>query len=212
MPWPPWMTSLPVLALEVIVAADIRHDVVAGAAEDDVVAVAALEPVVAAVAIERVVAFAGDEDVIEIGAAQHDMLVAGVLEIIRVGARCRRVVPNHLRLELVATEQDPRLGVADVVEALIDVGRGGIVTQNAVRTGIVEYVGVELPRRVDLEDEARGREHVARQVRGVGVRHDQFGERVVLQLVDEVETRKAGEVVKPVTVLEASPSGLRTRS
>ena len=64
-----------------------------------VVAVAAFEPVVAAVALERVVADAGDEDVVAGGAAEHDMVVAGVLQVVRVGARRRGVVANDQRSE-----------------------------------------------------------------------------------------------------------------
>ncbi len=93
-PWPPWMTSLPVAALEDVVAAEIGDDVVAGAALDVVVAVAAFEAVVAVVAVQRVVADAGDQDVVAGGAAEDDMLVAGVLEVVRVGRRPLRDCPG----------------------------------------------------------------------------------------------------------------------
>ena len=60
----------------------------------------------------------------------------------------------------------------------------------------------ELVGRVDLEDEARRREDVGREMRRVGVEHHQFGERVVLHLAKEVEAREAGQVVEAVAVLQ----------
>src|SRR5262245_413775 len=182
------------LALKVIVAADVRDDIIAGAADDDVVAVAALELIVAAVAIERVVALAADENVIAGGAAEDDMLVAGVPEVIRVQARSRRVVANDIRLKKLVAD-----GIGIPVNAVRanDVVGGSL---NAIRTGFVQTG--ELPRRVDLENKARRGEDVGRQVGGIGIRHDQFGERVVLQLGEEVETCKAGQVIEPVTVLQ----------
>ena len=84
-----------VAALDVVVAAAVADDVVAVAAVDDVVAEPALELVVAAVAEERVVADAGDQGVGVLGAAEHDVLVAGVAEIVGVGAGCRRVVADR---------------------------------------------------------------------------------------------------------------------
>ena len=46
------------------------------------------------------------------------------------------------------------------------------------------------------------REHVRRQVRRVGVEHDQLGERVVLELGAEVQARGARQVVETVAVLQ----------
>src|SRR5215510_4489404 len=161
-----------VVALEDVVAADIGEDVVAQAAAEEVVAEAAFHAVVAAVAIERVVAFAGDDDVIEIGAAQDDMLVAGVLQVIGIRAGRQRVVTNHQRLERAVADWI-LVGCGNVVKSLIQ-GCSRIVTQNAVRTRIIEHVGIELPGDVDLEEKTRRREDVARQVGGIGVRHDQF--------------------------------------
>ena len=70
--------------LDVVVAAAVLDDVVAVATVDDVVAEAALEPVVAAVAEQRVVADAGDEGVGLLGAAEQDVVVAGVAQIVRL--------------------------------------------------------------------------------------------------------------------------------
>ena len=88
-----------VVALEDIVAAHVGDDVVAGAAHDVVDAVATLEPVVAGIAVERVVADAGDEDVVAGRAAEDDMVVAGVLQVVRVRARGTGVVANDQRGE-----------------------------------------------------------------------------------------------------------------
>ena len=87
------------VALEDVVAAAVRDDVVAGAAFDVVDTVAAFEPVIAAVAPERVVADAGDEDVVACGAAENDMVYAGVLEVVRIRARRSGVIPNNQRNE-----------------------------------------------------------------------------------------------------------------
>ena len=46
---------------------------------------------------------------------------------------------------------------------------------------------VELLRLVDLEREADRLEDIARQVHGVGIRHDHLGERVELELVAEAK-------------------------
>ena len=42
----------------------------------------------------------------------------------------------------------------------------------------------------------------AGQMRGVGVEHHQFGERVIFELGEEVKTRQAAQVVEPVAVLQ----------
>ena len=45
-------------------------------------------------------------------------------------------------------------------------------------------------------------------MRRIGVRHDQLGERVVLELGEEVESRGAVQVVEPVAVLQRLELGL----
>ena len=159
-PLPPWMTSLPSSPLRMSSPPHVGDDVVAGAALDLVVAVAAFEPVVAAVALERVVALAGDQDVVAVGAAEDDMVVAGVLEVVGVGARRRRVVADDQR------DQQCRRCRPIVVDASSIVRRVVPMPSGPGRSTS------ELPRLVDLEDEARRREDVGRQVRHVGVRHD----------------------------------------
>ncbi len=70
--------------LDVVVAADVLDDVVAVAAIDDVVAEAALEVVVAAIAEQRVVADTRDENVGRVGAAEDDVVAAGVAQIVGI--------------------------------------------------------------------------------------------------------------------------------
>ena len=180
-----------VAPLKVVVAAQVRHDVVARTAEDHVDAVAAIEPVIAGVAVERVVADAGNDRVIAGGAAEDDVILAGVLEVVRIRRLRSGIVPNH--------QPDGIIRCQEVVGALIFWCRG-IVKQDAVRTG--DHTLVVLPRLVDLEDEAGCREDVAREMRRVGVGHDQLRERVVLQLAEEVEPLGAFQVVEPVAVLQ----------
>ncbi len=163
-----------VIPLNVIVAAGVGDDVVAGPGANEVVAVAALDAVIAAIAPDRVVADTGDQNVVAIGAAEHDVLIAGVLQIVEVG-------PN--RAGVVADDQRSEEAVANGI-------------------GIAE-ITVELPRLIDLEDQARRLEHETRQMCGVGVRHHHLGERVVLELGDEVEPRGTIQVVEPVAVLQS---------
>ena len=49
-----------------------------------------------------------------VGAAEHDMLVAGVVQIVRVGARRRRVVANDQRRERIVADRIG-IGILDVV-------------------------------------------------------------------------------------------------
>ena len=86
--------------------------------------------------------------------------------------------------------------------------RGSVLSQ---RIAVAIQV-VELPGLVDLEDQARRREHVRRQMRRVGVAHDHGGEGVVLHLAEQVQTVEALQVVEAVAVLQTSPSASRRRS
>ena len=55
---------------------------------------------------------------------------------------------------------------------------------------------------IDFEDEAGSREHVGRQVAGVGIEADQLGEGVVLHLREQVQAVEALQVVETVAVLQ----------
>ena len=165
--------------LDVVVAAAVVDDVVAVAAVDDVVAEAAFEPVVAAVAEQRVVADAGDEDVVPVGAAEHDVVVAGVAQIVRLGAGGGRVVADDQRREDAAAERD-----------------------RCSRASPSPSRSLNCLALVDLEDQARGREHVRRQMRRVGVAHDHGGEGVVLHLAEQMQAVEALQVVEAVAALQ----------
>src|SRR4030095_1871118 len=71
---------------------------------------------------------------------------------------------------------------------------------NSIRASLVQP-GV-LMDRVHLEGEGGCLEDQAREVSGVGVRLDQLGERVVLQLGVEVEAGGALQVIEAVAVLQ----------
>ena len=197
MPLPPWMASLPSPPCMLSSPPLVGDDVVAGAAEDHVVAVAAFEPVVAAVAIERVVANAGDEGVVARRCRRARRDPRRCMQVVRVGTCRIGVVADHQRDERAVAERIgsrqadcPRsrpCGVAD--------RRAGCRRDRDARL-------VELPRLDRPRGEGRRREHVARQVGGVGVRHDQLGERVVLELGEEVEAGGAFQVVEAVAVLQ----------
>ncbi|MNF49995.1 hypothetical protein D3C84_312800 [compost metagenome] len=194
-----------VATLEHIVAADIGDDVVAVAALDVVVTETTFEAVVAAIAIQGVVADAGDEDVIVIGATEHHVFIAGVLQVVGVYARGCRVVANHQRHQRVIAD---RVGLE--LQGRIDfedkprgeehygrqVGRVGVVhhhlgervvlqftkeveTKGSVQ--VVEAIAVLQGLELGFEDEVEGRtEHAAE-------RHLLLGETTDPQ-VDIVET------------------------
>ena len=62
---------------------------------------------------------------------------------------------------------------------------------------------VELLGLIDLEDQARGREHIRRQMRRVGVAHDHGGEGVAFHLAEQVQAVEPLQVVEAVAVLQA---------
>ena len=74
---------------------------------------------------------------------------------------------------------------------LVDVWRRRVVQDRSRRA----QVG-------DVEDEVRPGERVGRQALDVGVAHDQLGERVALELRQQVHAGGAGQVVEPVAVLQ----------
>ena len=167
-----------VASLERVVAGRVVEDVVAEATDQVVDAVTSLHPVVAAVATDGVVALAGPDPVV------HRRVGAG---------RQRRVA---------------------AVDAVEDHVRGSGVPERAVghpceqrrlvpvlRCDVVGHTpgGAEVGH---LEHEVRPGEDVCRQRGHVGVAHDELGERVALELRQQVEARGAGQVVEPVAVLE----------
>ena len=67
---------------------------------------------------------------------------------------------------------------------------------------------VELQRLIDLEEVARRRKDERRKMLHVGARHHHLGERIVLQLGEEVEPGGAIQIVEPVAVLQVLELGL----
>ncbi len=152
-------------------------DVVAVAAVQAVDAVAADDVVIAAVAPDGVVAEVADQDVGTVGTAEHHVLAA--------------VEGQHV-----------------VVDGAIEQHAGAALDHVENDVGIVvDRVGRVLQRLVDLERELRRREHQSRKVgvarsTEVGVGHDDRGERIVLELGQEVHALGARQVVEAVAVLQ----------
>ena len=120
------------------VGAAVGNDVVAVTALDGVDAVAAFETVVAAVTPDGVVALATDDGVIVVGATEHHVLAARVLEPV-VHTVAIRILTNDRRTLDGAQEDVGRLRVRD-----------------------------GLARQIHFEGEGRGAENGVRQVGGVG--------------------------------------------
>src|SRR5262245_26412490 len=86
-------------------ASHIGNDVVAIAAKEVVVAEAALDAVVAAIAIDRVVIRGtGDEDVVELAAAEHYGIDAGIVQIVGIRPDRIGIVPDHKRRDLLTID------------------------------------------------------------------------------------------------------------
>src|SRR5262245_55466437 len=104
-------------------ASHIGNDVVTVTAEEVVVAEAALDAVVAAIAIDRVVIRrAGDEDVVELGAAEHYGIDAGIVQIVGIRPDRVGIVPDHQWGDLDAVDRDAA-GWVEVTKAFIELVR-----------------------------------------------------------------------------------------
>ena len=108
-----------------------------------------------------------------VGAAQEDVLGAGVAQVVRLNSGGRRIVAHDKRGEDAAAD---RIGP--------------------------EKARVPLLALVDLEDEAGRGEHVRGQMAGVGVEADHLGEGVVLHFGQQMQAVEALQVVEPVAVLK----------
>src|SRR5262249_2720644 len=100
-----------VAVLALAVAAAVGNDVVAGAAAELVIAVAAVDAIVAAVAPHRIViGIAGDQDVVSLGAAEHDgrgiLEGSGILQVVRIGPGRVGIVADDERRHLDAVDRD----------------------------------------------------------------------------------------------------------
>ncbi|MNC03018.1 hypothetical protein D3C75_504090 [compost metagenome] len=123
-------------AVDDVVAAHVGDDVIAIATLDLVIAVAAFEAIITGVAPERVVAVARDENVIAGGTAEHDMVFAGVLQVVGIGTDRRGVVANDKRCDLDPVDHHAASGIGTAIDAEPRVLQG----------------------RIDLERPGRGRE------------------------------------------------------
>ena len=130
-------------------------------------------------------------------AAEHDMVFTGVLEVVGIRTGRRRVIADDQRRDL-APGRSPGLD-GDAACRRSELSSGSARPSSP---------SVELLGRIDLEDQRRRREDVGRKMRGVGVRHHQFGERVLLELGAEVQARGARQVVEAVAALQVLELGL----
>ncbi|MNM45860.1 hypothetical protein D3C81_567880 [compost metagenome] len=179
-----------VVAFQAVVAERVGDDVVTGAAQYGIVAGAAFQGVVAGVAVDGIVALTGDDDVVAGGAAQHNVVFTGVVQVVGVwpgigGIDGIGVVADHQRHHFDAVDHDAASRVGPAVGA---------------QAG--ELLGL-----VHLQGEGGREEHGVGQVGDIGVEHDQLGEGVVLQLGAEVHARGARQVVEPVAVLQGLQLG-----
>src|SRR5262249_53662139 len=167
--------------VEGVDAAGIREDVVAITTAHGVITVTAVEAVIATVAIDRVVAKSERADnVIPGGTAEDRMALASVptaddqlalalvLQVVRIRARGRGVIPTHQRRDLDAVDHDAASGIG------------------------MAQTRVELLALVDLEDIGRRRKNFLRQMRRVGVEHHHLGKRVPVELKAEAQARGTG--------------------
>ncbi|SLN48538.1 hypothetical protein LOS8367_02172 [Limimaricola soesokkakensis] len=183
------------VAAQEILPERILDDVVAIAAINFVGALAAVDVVVAAIAPDGVVADVGNQPVITLGAADHHVFAAAeaqrpadVVAAIRGHAA---VGAGHLGIERL---QDR------IVPHRIETG--------AIGGSVVGVVVLLSDPAVQLEDHVGRDEDMRAQMRRVliaeiAVAHDDVGERVLLKLVEHVQTLRAGQVVEPVAVLQA---------
>ncbi len=161
-----------IAALDVVVTTHVADDVVAGTTTQLVVAIATFDAVVATIAPDRVVTFAGDQDVVTVGATQHDVLVTGIADVVGVRACCQRAVAEHHLLAVLAQ--------------WVEVAQAFVELLALVQFQVVTRVG---------EDQSR-------QVGGRGIGHDQLGERVAFQLGIHRQAGGTLKVVEAVAVLQ----------
>ena len=181
-------------ALEDVGSGQVGDDVVAVTTEGDVVAAVAFDDVVADATPEGVVVVAAPDAIDAVGAVVHGLAV----DADRIDAVDLAVLDRAVRL----AEQQP---------VLVAVGRGRIVGDEPAPEG--SRSRRRYRQVAELELAVGRRECVGLQrVRVVRVAHDQFGERVALELGAQVHARGAGEVVQAVAVLEVLQRATGRRS
>ncbi|CAB4556402.1 unannotated protein [freshwater metagenome] len=159
---------------EVVVTVAALEDVVTEGVGDDVVAETTDRLVVADPALDAVVAVVAPDRVVAVARA-HAVTVGGAVH--------RHVGATRVAHRAVGHPHEQR---RLVVRGTRIVGDGTFGSEE-----------------LQVEVVVRPAEHVGRKVRGVGVAHDHLGEGVPLELHEQVQTCRAGEVVEPVAVLQA---------
>ena len=176
---------------------------------DDVVAVAAehlvglhprVEEVVAAVAPQGVDALVADQRVAALGAAEDDVLAAAEFQQV--------AIDEAIAVGVDGTEDARDLGLDRLQDRVVP----GRVEQRAVEgIGAVERCNAAVvllfDQRVELEDHVGhfhdlGRQVGRVQVTEIGIAHDQVGERVGLEQVEQVHALGTAQVVEPVAILQ----------
>src|SRR5262245_12824565 len=151
-----------VVTMDDVVATGIGDDVVAGAAVDFIVAEAALQAIIAGIAIERIVTNAGYNDVVGGSAAHHDVVFAGVFQVVGIhDADGRWIVTADERDQRCERANDDRVCSRSghviggkIVRSTLYAVRTGAGAEDAVRAGQHD-VCIELLGRIDLEGERR---------------------------------------------------------
>ncbi len=201
-----------------VAAGPAVDQVAAVAAEEQVEARAAVDGVVAGAALEGVGAVGVGDDVVAV-TAEHDVVAAVAVDDVVARTAPEGVVvgstgdPVHTRGAVVDGLSVEAAGVDGVGGAVGDRPVGLALQQQvlvALGGGVVGDVGTELREALggavevgELEPAVDGREGVGLQgVGAVGVALDHLGERVALELREEVHARRSVEVVEPVAVLQ----------
>ena len=178
-----------------VVAERIFDDVVALAAVDLVGLHAGVEVIVAAVAPQRIDAFIAVDRVISLSAAEDDVLTAEVLQ----DAAMHNGMPIGIRAAIHGS---------DLAEHLVahQCRLHGVVPSRIETFGVAVVVLLR-DQSIELEDHVGHRHRECRQMRGmqitqVGVAHDDVGERICLEEVEQVHALRTTEVIEPVAVLQ----------
>ena len=211
------------VALHQVVTARTLEPVVVLVAGEDVVGVATADEVAARttvrgrdlVAVEDEVAAGVPEDQVDPRAAVDGVVTRPAVDDVRTeevgdgvvpGAAVDRVVA-HAALEAVVAAVAPdrvvTLAAADALRSVGAVDDDVLVAVPPPLAAHLDQAGrPRLGQVAQVDDEVRAGEQVRGQVARVRVALDQLGERVVLELGQQVQALRPGQVVEPVGVLE----------
>ena len=164
--------------LDDVVTVEVLEDVVAGTTDEMVSTVTTLDSVIAPVSANGVVTFAGEDPVPGVVATVED-------HMLRSGESDHRPV----------RARDPgQVGLS----GLVDIGSRRVIDDGSSDRTQVRQV----------ENQVRPREDVGRKALDVGVASHQLGERVALELDEQVEALGTCQVVEAVTELQVLQLGL----